>query len=77
MNEARLKYDLQPEEIIADYTGGTKSLTAGMVLGALSTGIKLQYLKPNEYLPDGRTDRKAGSSPRQVNINFANVQKTM
>lgn len=75
VQEARLKYDLQPDEIIADYTGGTKSLTAGMVLGAIATGIKLQYLKPNEYLPDGRTDRKAGSSPRQVNITFANVQK--
>ncbi len=36
---------LQPEQVIADITGGTKPLTAGMVLAALTTGGDLEYVE--------------------------------
>lgn len=36
---------LQPDQIIADITGGTKPLTAGMVLAALTTGGDLEYVE--------------------------------
>lgn len=71
VHEARAHFGLTQDSIIADYTGGTKSMTAGIVLGALAAGIDVQYMKPNAYLPDGRADKAVGSSPRQVDITFA------
>jgi hypothetical protein len=67
------KYKLAKDEIMADYTGGTKSMTSGMLLAAIAEGIDLQYMKPNLYLADGRADRPAGSRPRFVRINFVSV----
>ena len=63
---------LSPTSIIADYTGGTSSMTAGMVLAASIDGIDLQFMKPNTYKADGSADRSAGSSPRIVDINLIN-----
>jgi hypothetical protein len=42
-----------PDEVIADVTGGTKPLTAGMVLAALTTGRALEYVE-SERDADGR-----------------------
>lgn len=70
---AATRYRLSKDEIIVDYTGGTKSMTGGMILAALAEGIDLQYMKPNLYLPDGRADRAAGSRPRFVTIDFIRV----
>ena len=36
---------LQPPQIIADITGGTKPLTAGMVLATLTTGGEMEYVE--------------------------------
>ena len=36
---------IDPEQIIADMTGGTKPLTAGMVLAALTAGRELEYVE--------------------------------
>lgn len=36
---------LEPGQVIADITGGTKQLTAGMVLAALTTGGALEYVE--------------------------------
>lgn len=36
---------LPPAQVIADITGGTKPLTAGMVLAALTTGGALEYVE--------------------------------
>ena len=36
---------LRPDQIIADITGGTKPLTTGMVLAALTTGGALEYVE--------------------------------
>jgi hypothetical protein len=47
---------LQPGQIIADITGGTKPMTAGMVLAALTTGGDLEYVESRrdsegQYIP--------------------------
>lgn len=72
---AQNKYQLSLDDIIVDYTGGTKSMTAGMVLAALEKGGRLQYMKPNQYNPDGSAIRAAGSSPRMVQVNFVSVDE--
>jgi len=36
---------LRPDQVIADITGGTKPMTAGMVLAALTTGGDLEYVE--------------------------------
>jgi len=43
---------LHPEQVIADVTGGTKPLSAGMVLAALTAGGALEYVE-SERDPDG------------------------
>jgi hypothetical protein len=35
---------LAEQSIVADYTGGTKSMTAGMVLACVSPNRRLQYI---------------------------------
>lgn len=72
---AQSKYKLPKEEIIADYTGGTKSMTAGMVLAAIEHGGQMQHMKPNNYELDGRADRAAGSRPQLVQVNFVKVDE--
>ncbi len=57
-------------DIIADYTGGTKSMTAGMILACALPKRNLQVLKPNKYKEDGTADREAGGTPRTIDINF-------
>ncbi|MBD1858246.1 MULTISPECIES: CRISPR-associated protein [Leptolyngbya] len=46
---AETQYRLPETEIIADYTGGTKSATAGTVLACTRPGRKLQYIM-SEYV---------------------------
>ena len=57
-------------DIIADYTGGTKSMTAGLILACTSPERKLQILKPRKYKEDGTADRTAGSDPKLIDIRF-------
>lgn len=61
---------LDEQDIVADFTGGTKSMTAGMVLACTSLNRDLEFMKPRRYLPDGRADPKAGSDPKFVDIGF-------
>lgn len=39
------KEGLPPDQVIADITGGTKPLTAGMVLAAMTAGQKTEYVE--------------------------------
>lgn len=57
-------------DVAADYTGGTKSMTAGIVLACAKPGRHLQFMKPRAYLPDGRADSSAGSDTVLVDINY-------
>jgi hypothetical protein len=68
--EAKDKFNLAEERIIADYTGGTKSMTSGMVLACTSPSRALQFMKPQRYTDDGRADVQAGSAPVAVDIRF-------
>ena len=36
---------LSPDRLIADITGGTKTMSAGMLLAALTTGAGLEYVE--------------------------------
>ena len=67
---ARKHHELRRKQIIADFTGGTKSMTAGMVLACAAPDRHLEYMKPRKYMPDGQADRKAGSEARSVDIDF-------
>lgn len=58
-------------DVIADYTGGTKSITAGMVLACASPDRRLQFMKPNRYREDGTADHPAGSRPYLVDIRYS------
>lgn len=62
--------DLSSKEIVADFTGGTKMMTAGMVLACTPADRDVQYMKPLAFLADGRADLTAGSEPRWVDLNF-------
>jgi len=60
----------EEEDIISDYTGGTKSMTAGLMLACALPSRNLQVLKPNKYKDDGTADRTEGSKPIYVEISF-------
>jgi hypothetical protein len=68
-SEAKL-FGLSSNEIVADFTGGTKMMTAGMVLACTPADRDVQYMKPLALSPDGRVDLAAGSEPRWVDLNF-------
>jgi len=58
-------------DVIADYTGGTKSMTAGTVLACASPDRRLQFMKPGKYREDGTADHQAGSNPYLVDIRYS------
>lgn len=68
--ERAVELGLDEQEIVADFTGGTKSMTAGMVLACTSLNRDLEFMKPRRYLPDGRADPEAGADPKFVDISF-------
>lgn len=63
-------FGLTSKDVVADFTGGTKMMTAGMVLACTPVDRDVQYMKPLAILPDGQPDRSAGSEPRWVDLNF-------
>jgi hypothetical protein len=59
------------DQIIADMTGGTKSMTVGLVLACLNADRDLQYLKPLAQDPaTGRADPTKGSVPWLIDTDF-------
>ncbi|MEK6320457.1 MAG: hypothetical protein AABN33_02115 [Acidobacteriota bacterium] len=54
-------YGLTSKDVVADFTGGAKMMTAGMVLACTPADRDVQYMKPLAFLPDGQPDRSAGS----------------
>ena len=73
--EAKEKYRLDEEDVIADYTGGTKSMTSGIVLACTSPRRPLQFMKPRKYDADGRAEPQAGADPVAIDIRFELVPK--
>jgi hypothetical protein len=57
-------------DIISDYTGGTKSMTAGMILSCALPSRDLQVLIPKAYKEDGTAVRGDVAKPIMINIDF-------
>ncbi len=68
--EEAAKEEIAESDIIADYTGGTKSMTAGLILACTSPNRKLQFMKPGAYLSDGRADTSVDSVATEIQIDF-------
>jgi hypothetical protein len=67
--EAR-RAGIDEQQIVADFTGGTKMMTVGMVLACTSAGRAVEYMKPREFFADGRANPAAGSDPKIVDLGF-------
>jgi hypothetical protein len=64
------QFSLSAEEIIADFTGGTKCMAAGMVLACAAGDWDLQYLKPTQYDEFGRAIKGSPVTPILVDVDF-------
>jgi hypothetical protein len=64
-------YGLRESDLIADYTGGTKSMTAGMVLACATREDRdVQYMRARRLTPQGTADRAGGADPVLVDLQF-------
>lgn len=68
--EEAAREGIAESDIIADYTGGTKSMTAGLILACTSPNRKLQFMNPGAYLADGRADASVDSIATEIQVNF-------
>jgi hypothetical protein len=67
---ALTQFKLQPHELIADFTGGTKCMTAGMALACAAGDWDMQYLKPAKYDEYGRAVKGNPVTPILVDVDF-------
>ena len=68
--DAAANYNLPNSELIADFTGATKSMTAGMVLACADQNRDMQFMKPSEYDQNGRAKFHTPSYAKKVDIEF-------
>lgn len=68
--QAAARFGLSPADVLADITGGTKSMTVGLAFAGLPSSRDLQFMKPRDYLPNGQADFKAGSDAWLIDVNF-------
>jgi hypothetical protein len=62
---------LEETDIVADYTGGTASMTAGMVLACSASEERdAQYMKPKEVTPTGVATAASEAVPVRVDLQF-------
>jgi hypothetical protein len=66
-----IKAGVSEEDLICDFTGLTKSASAGMILACLPRKRRLQYMHPRKYDADGHADTTAGSDPMEVHLAYA------
>lgn len=76
LDEAKNEHRLELMDMIADFTGGTKCMTAGMILASLDRGLEMQFMKPEEKTEGGTVPPNAQSHPRLVTIDFYPSQRT-
>jgi hypothetical protein len=72
---ADLPEGITEKDVISDYTGGTKSMTAGMILSCALPSRDLQVLKPKVFKSDGTADRNKGEESIGIDIHFK-IKKT-
>lgn len=64
-------FNLSEGDVIADYTGGTKSMTAGMVLAcSVSERRDAEYMKPVKTTPSGVAEPATEAVPVLVDLKF-------
>ncbi|MBE3518902.1 MAG: hypothetical protein IMW97_01205 [Firmicutes bacterium] len=69
--EARTKYGLREHEIIADYTGGTKSMSIGLALAAsLSANRDLEYVIPRRQTAEETAVREIAGTIVKVDLGY-------
>ncbi|MBE9077431.1 hypothetical protein IQ241_08995 [Romeria aff. gracilis LEGE 07310] len=66
-SEAEKQIGLEASDIVADYTGGTKSMTAGMVLACTAPDRYLEYLG-SQYDSDSKI---IGSQLKKVSLSYS------
>lgn len=67
---ATRRLDLNPKALIADITGGTKSMTIGLAYAGIPAARDLQFMKPREIGPDGRAVVEKGADPYLIDVRF-------
>lgn len=64
-------YGLAEKDVIADYTGGTKSMTAGVVLACSTSEHRdTQYMKAKQVTPMGTAEPRSEATPVLVDLGF-------
>ncbi|MFN7949862.1 MAG: hypothetical protein U0Z53_31225 [Blastocatellia bacterium] len=48
--EAALQFNLLPSQIVADFTGGTATMSAGVILATMAEDRKIEYLRQDQSL---------------------------
>jgi hypothetical protein len=62
--------NFERKDLVADFTGGTKMMSAGMMLTCIPEDRDLEYMRPRRFLESGRADPSAGADPKLVDLNF-------
>lgn len=65
LSEAK-RVGYKDDEIVCDFTGMTKSVSAGMLLASLRQSVRLTVMEPNATREDGHPDPTAGSHPVEI-----------
>jgi len=60
---------VDPDDVIADITGGQKPMTAGMALACLAKGQQVQYMKAKRG-PNGEPDTSVPPEPVKIDMTF-------
>ena len=69
--------DLPSEAIIADITGGNKTMTAGMSIACISPARDMQYLYTPKRKPDGTLPPSPYSVPIQISTHWIQERSTV
>jgi hypothetical protein len=63
-------YGIEDRDLICDFTGMTKPVSAGVVLACVRPEQRLQYMEPLGFLKGGAPDPAAGSVPVEVDVRY-------
>ncbi|HID95428.1 MAG TPA: TIGR02710 family CRISPR-associated protein [Candidatus Latescibacteria bacterium] len=68
-----VRHDIPPDQVVVDYTGGTKTMTAALTLATVARGYRFSYVGGKERTKDGlgvvltgREEIKTSLSPWQL-----------
>ena len=63
-------YGIRDRDLICDFTGMNKPVSAGVVLACVRPEHRLQYMEPLGFLEGGAPDPAAGSVPVEVDVRY-------